>query len=76
MVPCSALFKNPINVFTFADTNFYGMNDLRGLNNLTPVHAKGLLFYEPGATTINGITVNPPSLVMEARTVGQRPVSD
>jgi len=77
MVPCAPLFKGqPINVFTFADTEFYGVNDLSGLNNVTPVQAKGLLFYEPGATTINGITVTPPTMVMEARRVGQRPVGD
>ncbi len=77
MVPCSPLFKGQaINVFTFAVTEFYGMSDLTGLNNNTPVHAKGLLFYEPGTVTINGITVTPPSMVMEAGVVGQRPVGD
>jgi hypothetical protein len=74
MVPCSPLFKgNAINVFTFADTEFFGVSDLSGLNNVTPVHAKGLLFYQPGTTTINGITVTPPAMVMEAKRVAQRP---
>lgn len=77
MVPCSPLFKgNAINVFTFADTEFYGVSDLGGLHNQTPVHARGLLFYEPGTVTINGITVTPPSMVMEARRVGQRAAND
>ena len=77
MVPCSALFKGQaVNVFTFADTEFYGASDLTGLNNVTPVHAQGLLFYEPGTTTINGITVTPPAMVMEARRVAQRPAND
>jgi hypothetical protein len=35
------------------------------------VQVKGLLFYEPGILTVNGITVPPPSLVMEARRVHQ-----
>lgn len=77
MVPCAPLFKGQaITVFTFADTEFYGVSDLSGLNNQTPVHARGLLFYEPGTTTINGITVTPPSMVMEANRVGQRPAGD
>ena len=77
MVPCAPLFKGQaINVFTFADTEYYGVPDLSGLNSQTPVHARGLLFYEPGTTTINGITVTPPSMVMEANRVGQRPVDD
>jgi hypothetical protein len=77
MVPCSPLFKGQaINVFTFADTDFYGADDLSGLNTLTPVHTKGLLFYEPGTVAINGITVTPPSMVMEARGVGQRSAGD
>ncbi len=77
MVPCSPLFKGQaINVFTFAGTEFYGVSDLSGLNNNTPVHTKGLLFYEPGTVTINGITVTPPSMVLEAGVVGQRSVGD
>jgi hypothetical protein len=77
LVPCSALFKGqPVHVFTFANTEFYGISDLNGLSSLPPIHAKGLLFYEPGLVTINGITVTPPSMVMEARRVHQRAIGD
>ncbi len=77
LVPCSPLFNaRPIHVFTFADTEFYGVTDLNGLDSLPPVHAKGLMFYEPGLVTINGISVPPPSMVMEARRVHQRDVGD
>jgi len=77
LVPCSPIFLGqPVRVFTFADTEFYGVSDLNGLSPLPPVHAKGLLFYEPGLVTINGINVAPPSMVMEARRIVQRPMGD
>ena len=77
LVPCSDLFRGQaIHVFTFADTEFYGISDLNGLNTMTAVHAKGLLFSEPGPTTVNGITVTGPSMVMEARRVHQRSMGD
>ncbi|MBZ5515641.1 MAG: DUF4382 domain-containing protein [Acidobacteriia bacterium] len=72
LVPCSSLFGGQaIHTFTFADTEFYGVSDLNGLRTQPPIQAKGLLFYEPGQITANGISVPPPSMVMEARRVHQ-----
>jgi len=72
LAPCSSLFRGQlITVFTFGDTGFFGVSDLNGLSTQRPLHVKGLLFYEPGILTVNGITVPPPSLVMEARRVHQ-----
>ncbi|MGA2631026.1 MAG: DUF4382 domain-containing protein [Terriglobia bacterium] len=77
LVPCSPIFKGmPIQVFTFGDTTFYGVSDLDGLSSMTPVHAKGLLFYGPASTTINGIATAPQTLLMEAKTVRQRAMGD
>ena len=77
LVPCSPIFKGmPIQVFTFGDTTFYGAADLDGLSSVTPVHAKGLLFYGPASTTINGIATAPQTLLMEAKTVRQRAMGD
>ena len=77
LVPCSPIFKGmPIQVFTFGDTTFYGVSDLDGLSSMTPVHAKGLLFYGSASTTINGIATAPQTLLMEAKTVRQRAMGD
>ncbi len=72
--PCEPLLQGQtMPVFTFEQTQFTGVS---GLNQLTPsaqIVVKGLLFYMPQSVTINGIAVQPPTMLFEARGVEQLP---
>ena len=73
-MPCEPLLQGQtMPVFTFEGTQFTGIS---GLNQLTPsaeIVVKGLLFYMPQSVTINGIAVQPPTMLFEAKGVHQLP---
>lgn len=68
--PCGSIFQNaPILVITSPATNYV---NVIGLNSLTPLPSllvKGLLFFEPAATTISGVAVPAGTLVLLAKQV-------
>ena len=72
LTPASSLLRQaPVMVFTSATTKFV---DLAGLSALGPNHillARGLLFYERQATTINGVPVPAGTTVVLAKQVHQ-----
>jgi uncharacterized protein DUF4382 len=72
LAPCGSIFQNqPILVITNGDTNFLNVVGLNGLTFLPSLLVKGLLFYEPTGTTVNGVTVPPGTLVLLAKQVHQ-----
>jgi hypothetical protein len=67
---CSSLFHGaPILVATNSRTSFVNAAGLTALTPQSPLLVKGLLFYELNGTTVNGITVPPGTLVLEAKQV-------
>ena len=72
LTPASSLLRQaPVIVFTSPKTKFV---DLVGLSALAPNHillARGLLFYERQATTINGVPVPAGTTVVLAKQVHQ-----
>jgi len=68
--PCCTLLQGaPIYVLTNSDTNYV---NLTGPSALTPqmnLVVKGMPFYEPAASTINGVTIPAGTLVVEAKQV-------
>ena len=72
LTPASSLLRQaPVMVFTNSTTKFL---DLAGLSALAPNHillARGLLFYERQATTINGVPVPAGTTVVLAKQVHQ-----
>ena len=69
---CTTLIgSTPIIVITSSDTVYL---DVAGLNQLIPqpsLLVKGMMFYEPNATTINGVSIPAGTLVMLAKQVHQ-----
>lgn len=65
---CSPTLQGqPITVVTFPDTDFdNGLTDLTSLNSSQTLVVRGLLFYENGPLTINGLPVAGPGWVLEA----------
>ncbi len=74
-VPCGTAFHGkPVTVFTFTNTAFKGVTDLKSLSAQFPksgLAVKGLLLYDQQAVTVNTISVTPPAAVMEAVEVHQ-----
>lgn len=76
-IPCGVVFQGsgPITVFTFKETAFAEVSDLNALTAAPTLAVKGLLFYEKGSITVNGITVTgtpaAPVPVVEAQQVHQ-----
>jgi uncharacterized protein DUF4382/uncharacterized protein DUF5666 len=70
---CSPTLEGePITVVTFPDTDFdNGLTDLTSLTSTQTLVVRGLLFYETGSLTINGMTVAGPGWVLEAGRVTQ-----
>ncbi len=78
MVPCSAVFTGqpPITVLTADQTAFTGLTDLNGLSSIPPLPTliiKGLLFYQQGTGSQNGVDWVPPANVQVATQVHQLP---
>ena len=72
--PCEPLMQSQsMPVFTFEQTQFNGVSGLNQLTSSTQIVVKGLLLYAPQAVTINGIAVQPPTMVFEAGGVEQLP---
>ena len=70
--PCGSIFQNsPILVITNSETNYLNVLGLNGLTPLPSILVKGLLFFEPAATTINGVAVRAGTLVLLAKQVHQ-----
>lgn len=60
MMPCSAAFGNmPMSMLTFSQTGFPGTSGLSGLTQTPMLVNKGLLFYQPTTTKVEGINVGP-----------------
>jgi uncharacterized protein DUF4382/uncharacterized protein DUF5666 len=70
---CSPTLEGePITVVTFPDTDFdNGLTDLTSLTSTQTLVVRGLLFYETGPLTINGMAVATPGWVLEAGVVSQ-----
>ena len=61
-------------MFTFSNTAFTGVTDLKSLSAQFPksgLAVKGLLLYDQQAVTVNAISGTPPAAVMEAVEVQQ-----
>ncbi|MGH9455465.1 MAG: DUF4382 domain-containing protein [Terriglobia bacterium] len=73
-IPCEPLLQaQAMPVFTFPQTQFTGISGLNQLTASPQIVVKGLLFYMPQSTTINGIAVQPPTMLFEASGVEQLP---
>jgi Domain of unknown function (DUF5666) len=71
---CAQMFQGlPMLVLTNSDTAFVNITGLSGLAPQPTLIIKGLLFYEPQGTTLEGVTVPPGTLVMLADQVHQVP---
>jgi hypothetical protein len=70
LTPCCTLLQGvPLYVVTNNQTAFVNVT---GLSAITPVNSllvKGMPYYEPQATTINGVTIPAGTLVMQAKQV-------
>jgi hypothetical protein len=72
LAPCCTLLKGaPIYTLTNNQTVFVNASGLSGLHSQTALLIKGLPFFEPQATTINGVPVPAGTLVMLAKQVHQ-----
>ena len=72
---CSpSLQGEPITVVTFPDTDFdNGLTDLTSLTSSQTLVVRGLLFYETGPLTLNGMTMAGPGWVLESGRITQIP---
>ena len=68
---CSPTLQGqPVTVVTFSDTQYEnGLTDLPSLTSTQTLIVRGLLFYEAGPVTINGMPVSTPGWVLEAGVV-------
>lgn len=72
LAPCFSFFQGaPILVFTSSQTTFVNVSGLSALTPLPALLVKGLPFFEPKGTTINGVTVPAGTLVLLAKQVHQ-----
>jgi uncharacterized protein DUF4382 len=70
--PCATMFQGaPMMVFTSSQTAFVNVAGLNELTAQSSLLVKGLLFFEPQATTINGVSVPAGTWVMLAKQVHQ-----
>lgn len=70
--PCASYFNSaPIMVFTSSHTTFANVGGLNQLTAQPSLLVQGLLFYEPNATTINGVSVPAGTWVLMAGRVHQ-----
>ncbi|MGH9431541.1 MAG: DUF4382 domain-containing protein, partial [Terriglobia bacterium] len=71
-VPCEPLMQSqPMPVFTFEQTQFTGVSGLNQLSPTAETVVRGLLFYTAQPQSINGIAVQPPTMLFEASGVEQ-----
>ena len=72
MAPCSGLLgSSPFMVVTDGQTVFENASGLSTLSPTTPLLARGLLFFAPDGSTINGVQIPPGTIVLVANRVRQ-----
>jgi len=70
LTPCCTLQEGtPIYVVTNNQTTFVNATGLGSLTPLGSILVKGMPYYEPQATTINGVTIPAGTMVVQARQV-------
>jgi hypothetical protein len=70
LTPCCTLLQGtPIYVITNNQTAFVNVTGLGGITAINTLLVKGMPYYEPQATTINGVAIPAGTLVMQAKRV-------
>jgi len=70
LTPCCTLLQGvPIYVVTNNQTAYVNVTGLGAITTVNPLLVKGMPYYEPQATIINGVTIPAGSMVMQARQV-------
>ena len=70
LTPCCSLLNGvPIYVVSNNQTAFVNVTGLGGITTLNSLLVKGMPYYEPQATSINGVTIPAGTLVVQARQV-------
>jgi len=70
LTPCCSLLQGvPIYVVTNNQTAYVNVTGLGGITALNTLLVKGAPYYEPQATTINGVTIPAGTLVFQAKQV-------
>jgi len=70
LAPCCTLLQGtPIYVVTNNQTAFVNVTGLGGITSVNTLLVKGMPYYEPQATTINGVAIPAGTLVIQARQV-------
>ena len=70
LTPCCTLLQGvPIYVVTNNQTIFVNVTGLGGLTSVSQLLVKGMPYYEPQATAINGVNIPAGTMVVQARQV-------
>jgi len=70
LTPCCTLLQGtPIYVVTNSQTTFVNVTGLGGITPVNTLLVKGMPYYEPQATTINGVAIPAGTLVFQAKQV-------
>jgi hypothetical protein len=68
--PCCTLLQGtPIYVVTNNQTNFVNVTGLGAITSLNSLLVKGMPYYQPQPTKINGVTIPAGTLVFQAKQV-------
>ena len=68
--PCCTLLQGtPIYVLTNNQTTFLNVTGLGGLTPQASLLVKGMPYYEPQASVINGVTIPAGTMVLQAKQV-------
>jgi hypothetical protein len=70
LTPCCTLLNGvPIYVVTNNQTTFNNVTGLGAMNTVSSVLVRGMPYYEPQATNINGVTIPAGTMVVQAKQV-------
>jgi len=70
LTPCCSLLNGvPIYVVTNTQTAYVNVTGLAGITSINSLLVKGMPYYEPKATTINGVNIPAGTLVFQAKQV-------
>jgi hypothetical protein len=70
LTPCCTLLNGvPIYVVTNGQTTYLNVTGLAAITSLNTLVVKGMPYYEPNATTINGVNIPAGSMVVQAKQV-------
>jgi hypothetical protein len=70
LVPCCALLQGvPIYVVANNQTAYVNVTGLGAITTVNTLLIKGMPYYEPKATTINGVTIPAGSMILQAKQV-------